>query len=107
MREREQFRVISPRTFGFRPAGLKSGKIPGIFFGTFSGRSSFRRPAWRSCGSLETGGQAGRQVWMSLGRGRDHVTLAALRRERRAGEGWSEVILKAAADVARYPSVGG
>jgi hypothetical protein len=27
----------------------------------------------------------------------DHVTLAALRRERRAGEGWSEVILRVAA----------
>jgi hypothetical protein len=31
----------------------------------------------------------------------DHVTLAALRRERRGGEGWSEVILRVAADVAR------
>jgi hypothetical protein len=36
----------------------------------------------------------------------DHVTLAALRRERRGGEGWSEVILRVAADVARSPSAG-
>jgi hypothetical protein len=31
----------------------------------------------------------------------DHVTLAALRRERRGGEGWSEVILRVSADVVR------
>jgi hypothetical protein len=30
----------------------------------------------------------------------DYVTLAALRRERRGGEGWSEVILRVAADLA-------
>jgi hypothetical protein len=36
----------------------------------------------------------------------DYVTLAALRRERRAGEGWSEVILRVAADVAGSPSAG-
>jgi hypothetical protein len=29
----------------------------------------------------------------------DHVTLAALRRGRRAGEGWSEMILRVAAQV--------
>jgi hypothetical protein len=34
----------------------------------------------------------------------DYVTLAALRRERRAGEGWREVILRVAADVAGSPS---
>jgi hypothetical protein len=31
----------------------------------------------------------------------DHATLAALKRERRAGESLSEVILRVAADVAR------
>ena len=31
----------------------------------------------------------------------DHVTLAALWRERRGGEGWSEVILRVSADVVR------
>jgi hypothetical protein len=36
----------------------------------------------------------------------DYVTLAALRRERRGGEGWSEVILRVAADLARSPSAG-
>jgi hypothetical protein len=34
----------------------------------------------------------------------DYVTLAALRRERRGGEGWSEVILRVAADLAWSPS---
>ena len=34
----------------------------------------------------------------------DYVTLAALRRERRGGEGWSEVILRVAADLAQSPS---
>jgi hypothetical protein len=29
----------------------------------------------------------------------DHNTLEALKRERRAGEGWSEVILRVAAEV--------
>jgi hypothetical protein len=41
------------------------------------------------------------EVGESVGLWVDHVTLAALRRERRAGEGWSEVILRVAADVAR------
>ena len=36
----------------------------------------------------------------------DYVTLAALRRERRSGEGWSEVILRVVADVARSPPAG-
>jgi hypothetical protein len=29
----------------------------------------------------------------------DHVTLAALRRERRGGEGWSEVIFRVSAEA--------
>ena len=34
------------------------------------------------------------EVGEGVGMWIDHVTLAALRRERRAGEGWSEVILR-------------
>jgi hypothetical protein len=36
----------------------------------------------------------------------NHATLEALKRERRAGEGYSEVILRLAAGVARSPSAG-
>jgi hypothetical protein len=41
---------------------------------------------------LEVGERVG--MWI------DHATLAAWKWERRAGEGWSEVILRVAADVA-------
>ena len=44
------------------------------------------------------------EVGEGVGMWIDYVTLAALRRERRAGEGWSEVILRVAADVAGSPS---
>jgi hypothetical protein len=43
------------------------------------------------------------EVGEGVGMWFDHVTLAALRRERGAGEGWSEVILRLCSPPTREP----